>query len=133
MKFGPGLDYHRLISILIFLFSRFFHAWFWGKFGLKIRSSSDWMKFSTGVDYQMLISILMFLFSKFFSLMFLGQICSENPKFFRVTLIWYRGRLRYAYFVFNIYFFKIFFFYIFGANLVPKSDVFQIYWNLEQR
>ena len=132
MKFGTGVDYHMLISILIFLFSRFFHSSFWDKLCPKVLSSSDWLKFGTGVDYHMLISILMFIFSKFFSLIFLGQISFENAKSFRLTEIWYRGRLPYAYFDFNIYFFKILFFYILGAILVSISEVLQIYWNLEQ-
>ena len=74
----------------------------------------------------MLISTLMFIFSKFFSFIFLGQIWSQNLKFFRLTEVWYRGRLPYAYFDFNVYFFKILFTHIFGANLVPKSEVFRL-------
>ena len=80
----------------------------------------------------MIISILMFIFSKFFSFIFLGQIWSQNLKFFKFTEIWQRGRLPYAYFNFNVYFFKILFIYIFGTNLVPKSEVLQIGWNLVQ-
>ena len=38
----------------------------------------------------------------------------------------------YAYFDFNAYFFKILVIYIFWANLVPKSEVLQINWNLVQ-
>ena len=128
MKFGTEVDYHMLISILIFLFSKFFsliilgQIWYqnlkfsrlneiWyrgrnkhmviylctkffsGKFGTNILSFSDLTKFGTEVDYHMLTSILIFIFSRFFSTIFLGQTWSQNMKFFRLTEIWYRGRL----------------------------------------
>ena len=50
----------------------------------------------------------------------------QNMKFFKITEIWYRGVLLYAYNDFNAYFFKIFVIHIFWANLVPKSEVLQI-------
>ena len=48
-----------------------------------------------------------FIFSNFFSFISFGQIWSQNLKLFKLTDIWYRGRLLYAYFDFNVYFFKI--------------------------
>ena len=66
----------------------------------------------------MLITVLMFIFSTFFSFIFFGQIWSENLKVFKLTKIWYRGRLLHAYFDFRIH--------MFWANLVPKSEVLQI-------
>ena len=145
-----------------------------GKFGLKNRSSPNWLKFGTGVHCYILITNLKFIFPKILSLMFFGQIWShnldffklteiyfrgtlpctyynfniyffkvlfihifganwsQNLKFFKLTEIWYRGRLRYAYFDFDVYLFKIFVIPFFRANLVPKSEVLQINWNLVQ-
>ena len=40
----------------------------------------------------------MFLFPKVLSSHFLGQTWTQNLKFFKLTKIWYRGRLLYAYF-----------------------------------
>ena len=57
---------------------------------------------------------------------YFGQIWSQKLKFAKLTKIWYRGTLLYAYSSFNVYFFKIIFNHIFSANLVPKSEVFQI-------
>ena len=117
-----------LISILMFIFSKFFSFMFFreiwsqnlkffrlneiwyrgrnkhmviylctnffsGKFGTKILSFSDLMKFGTKVDYHMLTSILIFIFSRFFATIFLGQTWSQNMKFFRLTEVWYSGRL----------------------------------------
>ena len=110
----------------VYFFQNSFHSYFWGKFGLKICSSSNLLKFGTEVDYHILISILMFIFSKFFSFIFLRQIWSQNLKFFRLTEIWYRDRLPYTHFSFNVYFFKILFTHIFGENLIPKSEVFRL-------
>ena len=104
-----------------------------GKVVSKIWSSSNLLKLGAEVDYHMLISTLMFIFSKLFSFIFLGKISSQNLTFVRLTEIWYRGRLPYGYFDFNVYFFNILFIHIFGANLVPKSEVLQIDWNLVQR
>ena len=49
--------------------------------------------------------------------MFFWQIWSQKLKFFKLTEIWYRGRLPYAYFDFNGYFFKIFIILIFLGKL----------------
>ena len=57
----------------------------------------------------MLITVLMFIFSKFFSFIFFGQIFTQNLKFFKffkLSKIWYRGRLLCAYFDFDVYFFE---------------------------
>ena len=61
----------------------------------------------------MLITILMFIFPKFLSFMFYGQIWSHNLDFFKLTEISQRGTLIYAYYSFNVYFFKLFVSYIF--------------------
>ena len=71
-------------------------------------------------------------FPNFFRFYFLGQIWSQNLKFFKLSEIWYRGRLLYTYFNFDVYFFKIFVIHIFWTNLVAKSEVLQINWNLVQ-
>ena len=36
----------------------------------------------------------------------------------------------YAYYSFNVYFFKILFVHVFWANLFPKSEVLQIDWKI---
>ena len=110
----------------------------------------------------------MFICSKFLSfILFLGKTWSKNLKLSKLTETWYRDTLLYAYYDFNIYFYKIFvtcffgpiiwissnwlrgtllytyysfnvyFFkiisiHIFWANLVTKSLVLQINWNLVQ-
>ena len=76
--------------------------------------------------------ILKFIFPKLLSLILLGQIWSQNLKFFKLTEICYRGRLICTYFDFDVYFFKIFAIHIFWTNLVAKSKVLQINWNLVQ-
>ena len=43
-----------------------------------------------------------------------------------------RGTLLYAYYNFNIYFFKIFIIHVFFANEVPNHEVLKINWNLVQ-
>ena len=127
LKFGTEVDYHMLISILMFIFSKFFSLIFLGQIWSQNLKFSDWLKFGTEVDYHMLISILMFIFSKFFSFIFLRQIWSQNLKFFRLTEIWYRGRLPYTYFDFNVCFFKILLFIFSLEKLGPtKSGVCQI-------
>ena len=58
----------------------------------------NWNLVATGVYCYMLITTLMFIFLKIFSSIFFGLIWSQNLKFFKMTEIWYRGRLPYAYF-----------------------------------
>ena len=113
-----------LISILMFIFSKSFSFIFWAKFCSKIWSSSEWLQFSTEIGYHLLISILLFIFSNFFSLIYLGQIWSQNLKFFKLTDIWYRGRWPCAYFHFNVYFFKILFIHILGQILSQNLNFF---------
>ena len=64
--------------------------------------------------------------------MFFGQIWSHNLYFFKLTEILERSTLLYAYYILNVYFFKIILIHIFWANLVPKSEVFEIDLNLVQ-
>ena len=80
----------------------------------------------------MLISILMFIFPKFLSFMPFWQIWSHNLDFFKLTDILSRGVLLYAYYVWNVYFFKIIFIHIFWVNLVSKSDVLLSDWSFVQ-
>ena len=54
-----------------------------------------------------------------FSFKFFGQ----NLKFLRLSKIWYRGTLLYAYFDFNVCFFTMFVIHPFWANLVLKFEV----------
>ena len=63
---------------------------------------------------------------------FLGKFVQVLSTFSKLTEISYRGILLYAYYDFNIYFFKILFLHILWANLVPKSEVLRINWSLVQ-
>ena len=71
-------------------------------------------------------------FSKIFDTHFFGQIWSQNLKLIKFSKNWYRSRLLHAYYSFNVYSFKIFVFHLFWTNLVPKSEVLKINWNLLQ-
>ena len=126
LKFGSEIDYHILISILMFLFSKLFSFTFLGQFWSRKWTSSNWLKFGTEVDHHVLISILMGFFFKFsFHSSFFWQIWSQNLKFFRLTEKWHRDRLPYTYFDFNVYFFKIFGHpYFLWENLVPQKHTF---------
>ena len=113
---GPLLSSPKKIwykFLCLFLFLCF-------KFGLIIWISSNWLKFRRVVHCYMLITVLMFVFSKFFSFIFFGQIWSQNLKFFKLTEIWYRGRLLYVYFDFDVYFFKMFVIHVFLGKFGPK-------------
>ena len=59
---------------------------------------------------------------------------SQNLELFKLTEIWYRGRLLYVYFDFNLYFFQFFLSFIFSLVKFgrTKSEVLQIKWNLAQ-
>ena len=107
-------------------FQNFCYSFFLGKFVPIIWSSSNPPKFHRGVHWYTLITILMFVFPEFLSLMCFEQIWSHNLKYFKLTEIWNKGRLRYAYFNWCLFFQNSYFW----AYLVPKSDVLQINWYL---
>ena len=67
----------------------------------------------------MVITILTFIFSKFLSFIFLGLSWSQNLNFSKLTEICYRVTLLYAYYDFNVYFFKIFVSHSFSGKFVP--------------
>ena len=65
---------------------------------------------------------------------FFWEIWPQNLKFFKLAEIWYKGRLLYACFDFNVYFSKFFCHsYFLWAILVTKSKVLQIDWHVVQR
>ena len=128
MKLGTGVHCRMLITISMFIFPKYFSFMFLGKFGTIIWISSNWLKFCGEVHSHMLITVSMFIFSKFFLFGKFGP-----KKFFKLTEIWYSDRLLYAYFNFFVYFFKIFVIHTFWENLVAKSAVLQINWNLIER
>ena len=133
LKFRTEVDYYMVISILLFVFSKFLSFIFsLGIFGPKIWRSSNWLKFGTVVDCYMVISILLFVFSKF--LLFIFSSGKFGPKIWRSSN-WLKccTGVLYAYYNFNVYFFKILIIHIFWANLVPKSEVLHFDWNLVQR
>ena len=92
-------------------------VFFW-KFGSKNWSSPNGLKFGTEVHCYILFSNVMFIFSKFLPFIFcFGEICYQNLKFSKLTKIWYRGALVYAYYDFNVYFSKIFAVHVFFGQI----------------
>ena len=120
----------NLLRFQSLFFQTFCHSCSLGKFGPIIWISSNWLKFRRGVHYYMLITVLMFIFSKLFSFVFFGEIWYQNLKFFKLTEIWYRGRLLYAYFDFDVYFFKFFVSHMFLGKYGLKIWSSQIGRNL---
>ena len=51
---------------------------------------------------------------------FLGQIWSQNLKFFKLTEIWYSGTLLHVFYDFSVYFFKKFFIHIILGKVGSK-------------
>ena len=78
----------------------------------------------------MLIRVFMLLFPKFLLVIYFGQIWSQNLRFSKLTSIWCSGTLLYPYYDFNLYFFHNFLNHKIWINVVQKSDVVQIDWNL---
>ena len=111
------------IIVLFYLYSIL--KFFLGKFSLKNWSSRNWLKSGTDINCFIFVSNSMLFFLFFFHSYFLGQICSQNLKFSKLTEIWYKGTLLYVYHDFNIYFCKIVvlhnFLGKFGSSLVPNS------------
>ena len=101
-------------------------------FSKMVPSSPNWLKYGTGVHCYIFISNLMLIFQNICHSYFFGQIWSQNLKFSKLNEILYRDTLLHAYYDFHVYFFKILSFILFWANLVPKSNVLQIDWNLIQ-
>ena len=70
LKFGTYVHCYVIITILMFIFRRFwslFHKIFLGKFGPIILIFSNWLKFCRGMRCYMLITVFIFIFSKFWS------------------------------------------------------------------
>ena len=107
------INYSQVAFVLIFHPKTFL-----GKFGPKNLSSRNWLKFGKGVHCYMLVTVLMFIFFKFFSFIFLGNF---GPK------IW--SSSNWQKFPTGVHCYVVI---IFWGNLVPKSEVLQINWNLVQ-
>ena len=109
LKFGIGIHCYILIMILTLFFAKsLLFILFWADLAAKSEEIKiDW-NFVKGYIAISLLQFLMFIFSKFLSFIFFGLIWSQNFKFSRLTEIWCRGTLLYAYYDFNVYFFKIF-------------------------
>ena len=150
LKFGAGVHCYILILNLMFIFSKFFkliEIWykgkllyvyydykvyffkilfiklFFGKFGLKIWISSNWLKFRTGVNALLhtYYDFNVHFFKIFVILIFFcanyGFRIWDFPK---LTEIWFRGTLLHAYLDFNAYFFKVLFSFIILGKFCPK-------------
>ena len=74
----------------------------------------------------MLITILMFILSKFLSLIFFGLIWSQNLKFSKLPEIRHGDTWLYAYYGFNVYFFKIFVSHIVSGKFCPCNVIRQL-------
>ena len=72
----------------------------------------------------MFITTLMFILSKFCHSYNFGQIWSQNLMFSKLTEIWCRGTLLYAYYDFNVYFFKHFVIHTILGKFGPKTWCF---------
>ena len=60
------------------------------------------------------------------SFLVFGKIWSQNLKLSKLTKILYMGTMLYANYECNVYFSKMLVIHVFLANLVTKSEVFQI-------
>ena len=120
-----------LITILMFIFAKFLSfIFFWRN--LVPKSEVLQINWNSGQAYIPICLLQCCLFSQnFCHSYFFGQIWSHNLNFYKMTEILYRGKLLYAYYYdFNLYIFKNFVSHIFWTNLVPKSNVLQIDWNI---
>ena len=114
-----------------YCFNLFSFMCFLGKFGPKIWSCLNWLKFGTQVDYYMLILVLMVIFSKFLSFIFsLGKF---GPEIWSSSNWLKCSAWVHCYMLITILMFifsKFMAFIFFWPDLVPKSEVLQIDWNL---
>ena len=117
-------------SQVVFVLMRLPKVFFLGKFDLKNWGFPNWLKFGTGVHYYMLITILTFVFSKFFSFMYSWANLVSKSEILQIDWNFVQGYSLYAYYDFNVYFFKTFAIHIILGNLVLKSNVLQIDWKL---
>ena len=117
-----------------------FHSYFWGKFGPKIWSSSDWLKFGTEVDYHILILILMFIFSKFCYSYFLWKnLVPQNQEFAKLNKIGSGVHCISLFWLWRLFFQNLFHHFFFFGKFGPKmwnlTEMFfkflQIDWNVE--
>ena len=69
----------------------------------------------TYFDFKVYFTVLMFIFSNLL-IIFFGHFWSQDLKLFKLTEIWYRDRLLYVYFNFDVYFSKFFVSQIFGGK-----------------
>ena len=111
------------ISILMFVFSKFLSFIFsLGKFG-STKSEVCQIKWNLVQGYNVYAYFdfnVYFFKILFIHIFFIRQIWSQNVKFFKLTEIWYIGRLLYAYFNFIFYFFKCFVIHIRSGKFGPK-------------
>ena len=119
----------RVNSILMFIFSKFLSFIFWGQIWFQN------LKFSKlpQICYRDTLLYNYYDFNVFLNIChsyIFEIIWSQNLKFSNSTEICYGGTLLCAYYDFHVYFFKDLFIHIFWANLVRKSEVLQIAWNL---
>ena len=116
----------------MFIFSKFLSFIFsLGKFG-PTKSEVCQIKWNLVQGYIVYayFDLNVYFFKILFFSYFFWQIWSQNVKFFKLTEIWYIGRLLYAYFYFIVYFSNFLSFIFVQANLVPKPEVLQIDWNV---
>ena len=82
-------------DVNVYLFQIFCQSYFCGQFGHTIWSFPHWLKFLPHITTCLLWFWYLF-FAKLCHSNNFGQICSLNPKFSRLTEIWYKGTFLYA-------------------------------------
>ena len=103
-KFGTGVHCYMLITVLLFIFSKFFWFIFFGQIW------SKYLKFFklTEISYRAMLlcayyNFNVYFFKNFCQSYFFGQIWSDNLKFYKITEILYRGKLLHAYCDLEVY------------------------------
>ena len=118
-----------LISNLMFILSKFLSfIFFWANLVPNLKFFTRTEISYRGTLLYAYCDFNVYFFKIFVAHIFLGRF---GPVIW-ISSNWPRGTLLYAYYGFNVSFFKILFIHIFWANLVPKSEVLQINWNLVQ-
>ena len=117
-----------LFRFWLLFFRNFCHSYFLGKCSPKIWSSPNKLKFDTGVYCYMHIRILMFSFTKSCHLYSFGNF-GQNLMFSMLIEIWYKGIL-YCWLWFWCVIFWSIWESIFEENIILKSVVLHIEWNL---
>ena len=120
----------------VYFFKILFIKLFFGKFGLKIWISSNWLKFRTGVNALLhtYYDFNVHFFKIFVILIFFALTMVSESEIFPNWLKFGSGVHYYMLIqILTLIFLKVFSVLLFWVNFVQKSEVLQINWNLVQR